>query len=72
MRVSAVMTKVAVEAPAAIVTEVGVVRRALLSASVTVVAEVAAFVKVTVQVLEEERTQNDGSASQQKRVSPER
>jgi hypothetical protein len=50
--VPAVTVKVAVVAEAAIVAEAGVVRRALLSARVTVVAEVAAFVKATVQVLE--------------------
>ena len=47
------MTKLAVVAPAATVTEVGVVSRALLSESVTVVAAVAALLKVMVQVLEE-------------------
>jgi len=47
-----VTVKAAVVAPAATVTEAGVVRRLLLSESVTVVALVAALLKVTVQVLE--------------------
>lgn len=44
-------TKLAVVAPAAIVTDEGVVSNALLSDSVTVVAVIAALFKATVQVL---------------------
>ena len=51
MIVPAVTVNVAVVAPDATVTEVGVVSNALLSDNVTAVAAVAAFDRVTVQVL---------------------
>ena len=51
MIVPAVTVNVAVVAPEATVTEVGVVSNALLSDNVTAVAAVAAFDRVTVHVL---------------------
>ena len=63
------MAKAAVVAPAATVTEAGVVRRLLLSESVTVVALVAALLKVTVQVLEALEPRVVGEQAREERVT---
>ena len=58
-------------APLATVTEAGVVSRALLSETVTAVAEVAALLRVTVQVAEALEPRVVGEQAREERVTAE-